>query len=107
MKIRDGIKIYEVEGEALDNAWITRNREMLEGSVYNDMRSNGYVPVLDFDPEFSSEYLADTETFKFKISVQGYKMGDKAADYLGILLGDGIMISADARRVALCDGEGF
>lgn len=105
--MKDGIELYEVEGEALDNAWIAKNREMLDNHVIEDMRVNGYVPVLDKEGTFSHTFNAETETFTFKIGFYGYKVGERAHEYFGILCTDGILVSKDHKRVALCDAEGF
>lgn len=107
LKLQDGIEYYEIEGQALDNAWIAKNREMLESHVYDDMRSRGIVPVLDNPPVLTSTFDAEREIFEFKIGAYGYPMGDRATDYLGIIFKDGILVSADAKRVALADGEGI
>lgn len=105
--MKDGIKLYEVDGQALDNAWIARNREMLDKHVVDDMRANGYVPVLDIDPTFVSTFDHETETFKFTVGIYGYQMGEKAYEYMGILYHDGILVSKDAKKVALYDAEGI
>lgn len=105
--MRDGIKLYEVDGEALDNAWIAKNRDMLDRHVVDDMRANGYIPVLDIDPEFTSVFDPEKETFKFTVGIYAYYMGDKSEEYMGIIYNDGILISRDQKKVMLYDAEGI
>lgn len=105
MKVQDGVELYVVQGQALDNAWIARNREMLEDHAIEDMRAGGLIPVLDVAPSLTSDFDPETETFTFKVSIYGYRVGDKSYDLLGILSNEGILVYKDLRRVAFCDAD--
>lgn len=107
MKVRDGVELYEIQGKALDNAWLAKNRAVLEDHALDEMRQHGLVPVIDMCPGLTSNFNHEEEIFEFKITMYGYHVGEKAQDYLGILLSDGILVSKDAKRVALCDVEGI
>ncbi len=105
--MQDGVELYEVQGKALDNAWLAKNRNILEDHALDEMRLHGLVPIIDRSPGLTSSYNEEDEVFEFKITMYGYHIGDQAHEYLGLLLNDGILVSRDAKRVALCDAEGF
>lgn len=101
-KVQDGIELYEVVGTALDNAWLAKNRDMLEDHAVEDMRDNGLIPVLDISPGLSSCFLAEQEIFEFRIHIYGFKVGkEKSREYLGILINDGLIVNKDATHAAL------
>lgn len=103
--MRDGVEIYEIQGKAMDNAWLAKNRILLEEHAIDEMRQHGLVPVMDISPGLTSSFNEEEEIFEFKITMYGYDMGEQASQYMGIILNDGLLISKDAKKVAICDIE--
>lgn len=93
MKFND----YYVEGVAVDQEWIVAHREYLEEELHKDMRSKGFIPVLDIPMNVTWEYDDKTGHFKYKLAAKGKGVGKKrSVKYLGILSDSGIMLSIDA-----------
>ena len=54
------------------------------------MRLSGYVPRLDIDPDFTIEYIAEKEYFKFRLTAYAVYIGKKKSEcILGI---DGVTL---------------
>lgn len=95
---------YSMEGEAKDHEWILANRTMLESYLIEDMREKGFIPVLDASAGLSYAFNEEKQTFDFSIKAKAVQVGrQKSQQYMGIILGEGIMVSKDAENVALYD----
>lgn len=72
------IKDYHLTGTV---GWsnIVETRERLIREVENDMRDDGYAPLLDLEPQFSRSYNSETETFDFHVTVYGMYVGEEEA----------------------------
>lgn len=68
-----------MQGQIIDDASIPRLRKHYENLIETDMRSQGYVPILDLDIQFSLEYDEPTDTYNFDIIVYGVYVGKKKA----------------------------
>lgn len=104
MTIREEAIEYKIDGEAKDHEWLLANRKTLESHMFEEMRLSGILPILDRDTNLSFDFKPDTETFTFELSSTGYRVGTEALDWLGIIYDEGVLISPDYKRVALCDG---
>lgn len=72
------IKNFHLSGEiGTDNFMQTRERLIQE--VEEDMRDEGYVPLLDLEPQFSRDYNEGTQTFDFQLTVYGVYVGEEQA----------------------------
>ena len=71
------IKRFQIDVEFGDNAQLISLRPQYENLLIHDMRSKGYVRVLDIDPAFSVEFTG--ETWKFLMTVYGIYVGKKKA----------------------------
>jgi hypothetical protein len=86
MLIRRKIKDFVTEGEAADGETIIRIRDEIEEVMMEDMRTKGYVPVIDLLPQLYWGYDKDTEHFNFSIIIYGTYVGKrKAREIMGIL----------------------
>jgi hypothetical protein len=104
IKVNDGIYDYIITGSARDHEWILANRKMVEMYMYDEVRSAGYLPILDESPELSYEYDSENELFTYRVSMPTYKVRDGVSEkFYGILLNDGVAISKNFDSVALCD----
>ena len=52
---------------------------MHERLLIQDMRSKGYVPVLDLEPQFSIEYNVKKDNYGFNLEIYGVYVGKKKA----------------------------
>jgi hypothetical protein len=80
--LRKQIHSFLIGGVIKDDASIKRIREMHERLLIQDMRSRGYVPVLDLDPQFSIEYNEKKDTYGFTLEIYGVYVGKKKANQL-------------------------
>ena len=71
------IKRFQINVEFLDDYDMIRIRAQYESLLTQDMRSRGYVRVLDIDPAFSVEFTG--ETWKFLMTIHGVYIGKKKA----------------------------
>lgn len=70
------IKRFGLTGTITSDRFVSA-REALIKDVEDSMRDEGFVPVLDLQPQFTREYDPDTETFSFEISVYGAYVGEE------------------------------
>ena len=71
------IKRFQVNVEFKDDSDMIRIRAQYENLLSNDMRSKGYVRLLDIDPTFSVEFTG--ETWKFLLTMHGVYVGKRKA----------------------------
>lgn len=69
-----------MQGQIIDDSAIPRLRKHYEHILDQDMRLQGYVPILDLDIQFSLEYDEPTDTYNFDIIVYGIYVGKKKAN---------------------------
>lgn len=73
------IKRFGFDGEIGDCKDFIRTRETFAQMILTQMREDGYVPVLDIGPLWSTSYKAETQTFDFIISLYGVYVGTRKA----------------------------
>jgi len=78
------IKAFPLEGILKDDSVIISQKENYYRLLDSHMRSSGYVPVLDLDPQFSLEYNSDKDTYNFIYVIFGVYVGKKKSlKYIG------------------------
>jgi hypothetical protein len=77
--LKKNIKSFLMAGVIKDDSAIIRVRAMYEKLILQDMRSRGYVPVLDLEPQFSMQYQAHKESYGFNLIMFGVYVGKKKA----------------------------
>lgn len=83
---KNSIRDFSIEGEAKDGETIIRIRKEVEDNVLEDMRSKGYVPIIDLLPQLFWEYNKDTSNFTYEITIYGTFVGKvKSRQILGVL----------------------
>ena len=87
--MHESIKRYHLTGEVKYDM-LTRVRETLEKAIEDNMRDEGYVPVLDMDPHLTQS-LNDSGNFNVELSIYGAYVGDKSWQVAGIMNGKTIM----------------
>jgi hypothetical protein len=96
--MHDEIRKFLLTGVISDTD-VVKTRERLISAVEANMRDEGYVPDLDKEPQFTREYVADTERFNFVLTVYGVYVGkDKAWATGGVMGGKTIMKSIPATK---------
>jgi hypothetical protein len=68
-----------MSGVIKDDAAFIRVREMYEKLTLDDMRSKGYVPVLDLESQFSIKYNEVKDNYSFYLEMFGVYVGKKKA----------------------------
>mgnify|MGYP003348052593 CR=1 FL=1 len=71
------IKRFQIDVKFKDDSDMIRLRAQYESLLTHDMRSKGYLRVLDIDPAFSVEF--NGETWKFLMTLHGIYVGKKKA----------------------------
>ena len=73
------IKRFQMEGTIKDESDILRLKAEYIRMTYWNMRQEGYVPLLDLDPSFSTSFDAFSSVFSFKLTVHGVFIGTAKA----------------------------
>ena len=71
------VKRFQIEVQFSDNSQLISLKPQYETLLTHDMRSKGYIRVLDMDPAFSVEF--NGETWKFLMTLHGIYVGKKKA----------------------------
>lgn len=71
------LKSFGMQGQIHDDSAIPRLRKEYERVIEQDMRSQGYVPILDLDIQFSLDYDESSDTYNFDIVLYGIYVGKK------------------------------
>ena len=77
--LKKNIKSFLISGVIGDDAGIGKAREMYERILLQDMRSKGYVPVLDLEPQFSIKYNQAKNNYSFFLEMFGVYVGKRKA----------------------------
>lgn len=75
--LKKNIKSFLISGVIGDDAGIAKAREMYERILLQDMRSKGYVPVLDLESQFSIAYNKNKNNYSFFLEMFGVYVGKK------------------------------
>jgi hypothetical protein len=98
--MHDEVKRFPLDGEIVDSGNLVTAKERLVNFVETQMRDEGYVPVLDLEPQFTLDYNLDTEGYSFKLSVYGVHVGKEGAWQSAGMM-NGKMITKPTHRVRL------
>ena len=71
------IKSFYVNGTIRSDSDIIRLRAMHEKLLIDEMRTNGYVPILDIDPQFSIKYNHTKDNYSFHLEIHGVYLGKR------------------------------
>lgn len=86
------IKRFQIEGQISDDAF-DRMKKLYVKEMFRSMRSKGYVPILDLDSAFSTEW--NGKSFDFVLTVHGV--------YYGITEARGIYGLSDNKEIPLIE----
>lgn len=89
------IRRFTYVGEYLETKLIQTRQELLTAMVV-EMKEEGFVPLLDINPVWSTDYISG-EVFRFVFTMQGVYVGkDKAWETFGVL--DGKLIPSTPKN---------
>ena len=71
------LKSFGMQGQIHDDSAIPRLRKEYERLIEDDMREQGYVPILDLETQFSLLYDEQNDIYEFDIVVYGIYVGKK------------------------------
>lgn len=77
--LKRNIKSFYINGTIKSDSDIVRLKEMYLKLLTDEMRSKGYVPVLDLDPQFSTKYNFEKDNYSFQLEVYGVYLGKRKA----------------------------
>ena len=77
--LKRNIRSFLISGVIKDDAGIGKAKELHERMLIQDMRSKGYVPVLDINPQFSIKYNENKDNYSFFLEIYGVYVGKKKA----------------------------
>lgn len=75
--LKRNIKTFWINGVIGDDSDIVRLRDMYERLLIGEMRSKGYVPVLDLDSQFSLKYNVEKDEYNFNLEMYGVFVGKR------------------------------
>ena len=93
------IKRFGLEGEIGDDADFARLREQFEYMVLKNMRDDGYVPLLEFGPFWSTSYNVEADLYEFVSSTYGTYVGKKKACLVEGISEEGIELMRPMLRI--------
>lgn len=78
------VKSFGVSGQISDDSAIPRLRQEYQRLTEQNMRDQGYVPVLDLEPLFYIEYNHENDYYEFELVMYSMYVGKrKAKEYIG------------------------
>lgn len=95
---------YVIHGEAKDHEWVIEHQEELHEYTLEEMRKDGYIPIIDMSPGMKWDYDHDREICIYSLKLMGYKVGQaKARQYYGAFVSQGIVLSKDFKKVSISE----
>lgn len=70
---------FGFDGHLKDDADIIRLKENYRALIIEGMREDGYVPVLDLDIFWSTQYDSNKKRYTFRMTVYGVYVGKRKA----------------------------
>lgn len=83
--MHDDIKRFFIDGEIGDTN-VVETKDRLIAHLEDTMRSDGFVPALDLEPQFTRTYKPDREVYDFVLTVYGIQVGKAEAWKTGGIL---------------------
>jgi hypothetical protein len=71
------LKSFGMSGQISDDSAIPRLRKEYERLIDQNMRLQGYVPILDLEPLFHLEYVHEEDTYNFELVIYSMYIGKR------------------------------
>lgn len=88
--MHEDIKRFTEDGKLRDDADIVRLKDVMTRTVEDKMRTEGYVPVIDLNVNWTTWYIEEEKCYGFTISLYGIYVGEECDD--GIAYSEGKLI---------------
>lgn len=95
------IERFGFDGEIGDSADFIRLRSQYEALIVNQMRSDGYVPVLDLGPMWSTKWDKKRKLYIFDMTVYGVYVGKRKACNIEGMDGSGRFLLRSTQKAKL------
>jgi hypothetical protein len=76
------IKRFHLDGQIFDESAIPRLKIEYIRLVVSQMRTLGYVPKFDIEPDFTIQFNEKKEIFTFNLSVYGVHVGKRKSEWI-------------------------
>ena len=87
--MHDEIKRFTEGGKLRDDADIIRIKDVMTRTLEDKMRLEGFIPVIDLNVHWSTEFLEKEKCYGFTITISGVYVGEECD---GIAYSDGKVI---------------
>jgi hypothetical protein len=78
----DMFRIFTLEGVISDDAQIWQRREDYLQLLSIQMRNLGYVPRLDIDADFRTQYNSKKNSYTFSLAAFGVYVGERESEWI-------------------------
>jgi len=78
----DAFRIFTLEGVIADDAQIWQRREDYLQLLSIQMRNLGYVPRLDINPDFRTQYDNKKNSYTFSLAAFGVYVGERESEWI-------------------------
>ena len=95
------IERFGFDGVIGDDTDFIRLRSQYEALIVDQMRSDGYVPVLDLGPMWSTRWDKKSESYAFDLTVYGVYVGKKKACNIEGMDGSGKLLPRSTVKAKL------
>lgn len=95
------IERFGFDGVIGDDTDFIRLRSQYEALIVDQMRSDGYVPVLDLGPMWSTQWDKKKESYTFDLTVYGVYVGKRKACNIEGMDGTGKYLPRPTAKVKL------
>jgi hypothetical protein len=76
------LKKFYLSGVIQDDALLGRLKLEYIRLLVSEMRLSGYVPRIDFDPDFTLRYNSSKDFFEFELSIHGVYAGKRKSEWI-------------------------
>ena len=76
------IKRFNLSGTIHDESTLGRLKIEYIRLLSSEMRTLGYVPRIDIDPDFTIDYNSEKKIFNFELSVHGVYVGKRKSEWI-------------------------
>lgn len=90
------VRKMTVTGQMVDTN-VERHKNEMVKALYDILRDDGHIPLLDIDPQFTVDYDFEQDCRVFTLSVFGIE-GDNPWEYSGVLSGRPIRKSTPSHK---------
>jgi hypothetical protein len=92
------VRRFGMDGKMGDDSMFTTTKEYYEKLIVDDMREQGFVPVLGMGPYFATSYNIEKDDYDFVVTAYGVFVGERKSWRIeGIELDTGTLFPKSTR----------